>query len=276
MFLRTNSKAFSGFNKSELFGPRTHNSICFGSHRASIAGGNYSYMLEFSQSYTFTQIDRPTNGWRGVSVNWSNAITAACKQYGISYLCYKFDGSGDSGDFDFEQMNTHDNLDLTFHDRSGMIDATDSSLDHIMRSRRWTGRGTAVGGVLGFVTLLEDIMSHKLAEEHGGWEINSGSFGQVEYENGVVTIEINDHTYECEVCEEIYNDDEPCSCNCCPDCGEKTQEMECEDCKIKFDNCSCGALKSSIEKQCFSCGWQERHDKEIAQKTEAVSQPENP
>jgi hypothetical protein len=258
MFLRTTSKAF-GHNKSELFGTRIHNSLCFGSHRASIADGNFSYMMEFSQSYTFTPVDMPVNGLRGLVVNWEQVVTAACKQYGISYLCYKFDGSGDSGDFEFNQMNTHDNLDLTFFDRGGMVDATNSSIDHFMRSRRWRVGGVRITGVIGFLDVLEESMSQNLASEHGGWEINAGGFGEVQYENESININFHEHYYECEKCGESYTDDNPCSCYCCPECSEPNTEMECEHCEIKFAKCDCGGLKNAAKAKCDYCVYREEN-----------------
>ncbi len=234
MFLRPSSMSFCNGFKSNAFRSEFQNSLQFGSHRASLANANFSYMIEFSQSYTFANNIIIENGWRGPNYNYDNVVAYTCQQYGIKSLEFKYDGSGDSGDFEFESCESSANFDLSSLKAVGMIDAVAYTQDHHMRRRVWRPNPNApiANPIYSFYACIENAMYRQLNNQFGGWEINSGSFGKVSWEQFFesITIDHNDHFYECEVCEEMYNDDEGCSCIICDECGEKSLDGKCEYC----------------------------------------------
>lgn len=238
MFLRTSSFSFNGLPKGRIFKGGLQNSLQFGSHRSSIADGNFSYYMNLSASDTFKNDSTTPEtfqqmGIRG-RVNYGQDFAWLCLcQYNINYIHYKFDGSGDSGDFEFYESKQAIYGDRNiFPSTRGMIDAVNPLQDNACRS--WiTWRN--IGAVLTFNDMLEDIASKALADQYGGWEINAGSNGDViihQDPNETVEINYNEGTYYCDTCDEEYTDEEPCSCQCCQECGDMNPEDSetCEGC----------------------------------------------
>lgn len=226
MFLRTSSTAFNSQTKSVIFPCRLHNSYQFFGHRSSICNASFSRMITFTAGYAF--VNNSTTG------NWRNQVAFTLfNGTGLQESQFKFDGSGDSGDFECICCN-HTLKDERVFKSIGILEATEPNHDLAMRNVGWRSQGMA-----DFESVVENLAYGYLESEYGGWEINSGS-------NGMVTLNVldgmeidyNENTYYCDVCHEEYTDDEPCSCIKCPDCYESIDEDgECSNCDTKLITC---------------------------------------
>lgn len=225
MFLRSSSTSFSQNNpKSNLFGINSGNSYQFGSHRSSCLTTAFSIWDRCTQGFSFhagiqlDQWNRPTGSPRSLEEKAKLLLGNS----GITAIQISFDGSGDSGDVTYDYCSSaKDYVDFSkLVNSRGLLDSNCYEHD------------TQTSIHVSAKSQLEDLCYQALESEYGGWEINSGSFGTVVWNENVFLVDVNDHFYECEICCEEYNDDQPCSCKTCDECYEKSalDETLCENC----------------------------------------------
>lgn len=258
MFIRTSGKSFNGMTKSESFGSKLHSSYQFGGRRAVLCGTVFSYGINFSSGYSFIPAQNLDRGWRGAfNINHDECVETLFKGTGLVSAEFKFDGSGDSGDFDCEQiLLTIQNSDVI--SSAGILEATNPAHDLVIHNASRWGRTPSD---IGFASVIEQLAYSALENQYGGWEINSGSHGSVTIDGDGISIDYNQSYYVCDRCDEEYTDDEPCSCVNCPDCGSPTDGVECEECQAKIIDCtgidgnSCKYENKAIEKDpvCWLC-----------------------
>jgi hypothetical protein len=224
MFLRTSSKSFKGNTKSCVFKSVLAHSYQFGSHRCTLFGHVFSYYTTFSAGYTFIPnhiIERSERQYICksllVGIGFNNAV-------------YVYNGSGDSGDFDTAQFNI--NVDENVFNSRGLVEATNPYHDIAIRRVTWNRQS---GGDYPAKDLIENIAYEELEHQYGGWEINSGSNGEVDLTLDGITISHQEWMEYCETCNEEYNDDTPCACEKCPECYSSIDpdDGECTGCDYK-------------------------------------------
>lgn len=243
MFIRTSSTLVSQA-KSTLFRCNLQNSFLRGGARASICNASFSSMINFTAGYTFIpSIAEQTNFRGAMNVDLDHTAKTMLIGIGLDVAKFKFDGSGDSGDFELEEIKlTISNVsgsDKDVFNNIGVIDSYCQEHDVVMRQRRWTGRGWTSAGMNTCNELIEHLAYSSLEEQYGGWEINAGSSGYVTVDGHGegIEIDIQAGTYYCDYCDTEYDDDTSCECIKCPDCYEPTEDGICENCETKLIKC---------------------------------------
>ena len=115
-------------------------------------------------------------------------LIRALRDAGVTKVTVEFDGSGDSGNiyepvFDPPVKNI---MDREVHDTTfEASDWSDGTLKKVVRNKS-------------IRDLLDDVCYGILGAEHGGWEINEGSFGtfHINVEKDAVALDYN-HRREC-------------------------------------------------------------------------------
>jgi hypothetical protein len=269
IFLRTTSKAFGNFKKGTTFRSGLQQSFQFGGHRASIANSPFSYYIDFTAGYTFVQQVSVTSDmpfWRlEASINYDKCAESLFAGIGLVVAQYSFDGSGDSGDFNEDDLNFSHALNMnTLLNSAGLLDSTDPNHCLHLRSpaNRFFQNGTLTqtrGGTRPACDSLEYAAYNALETQYGGWENNAGANGHVTIVQGdEVSIEYNEGSYTCERCDEEYDDHSSCSCKKCPECFDYVDEdtNECECCGKVVHNCKgkgCSSTTLGDEELCRYC-----------------------
>lgn len=282
MFIRTSSTLVSQA-KSTLFRCNLQNSFLRGGARASICNASFSSMINFTAGYTFVPSIAEQVNFRGaINADLDHAAKTMLIGIGLDVAKFKFDGSGDSGDIELEEIvfTIDDSAGDRVYDNIGVIDSYKQEHDVVMRDRAWSGRGWSVAGTNTVSGLLEHLAYSSLEEQYGGWEINAGSSGYVTVTGDGVGIEIDYEagTYYCDHCDSEYDDDTSCECVKCPDCYEPTEDGVCDQCETKLIKCKgidgekCKYFNDATEDNpvCHCC--QAVHDRQEEQKAKEAAQ----
>lgn len=282
MFIRTSSTLVSQA-KSTLFRCNLQNSFLRGGARASICNASFSSMINFTAGYTFVpSIAEQTNFRGAMNVDLDHTAKTMLIGIGLDIARCEFNGSGDSGDFEVEEIKftISDVSGENVYNNIGVIDSYCQEHDVFMRQRRWTGRGWTGAGMNTCHELIEHLAYSSLEEQYGGWEINAGSSGYVTVDGHGEGIEIDYQagSYYCDHCDTEYDDDTSCECIKCPDCYEPTEDGVCDQCETKLIKCKgmdgdgCKYKSDATEDNpvCHCC--QAIHDRQEEQKAKEAAQ----
>lgn len=126
-----------------------------------------------------------------------NAIADAIHRLGIAKIEVNFDGCGDSGQI--EDMTV-------FNEAGDEIEITLESIGvgkvEFVRGYQYDRNGKEIPikdvREANFADLLEEICYNLLAQRHGGWEINEGSFGTFTFDftNQKINLTFNERVTE--------------------------------------------------------------------------------
>ena len=250
MFLRTTSTAFLNSKKGTSFRRDLQQSFQFKGHRASLVNSPFSYYIDLSAGYAFVSNINATSSmpiWRASdSIDYDKIAQSLFCGIGLIQAQYSFNGSGDSGDFNEDGLQFPDALNMNnLLDSRGLLDSTDPN--HCLHLRNPVTRQLQFGawievrgGTRTATDTLEYTAYNALETRYGGWEINSGSDGNITITpKEDLYIEYNEGYYTCDRCDEEYDDDTSCSCKKCPECYDYVDEDtdECECCGNKVHNC---------------------------------------
>jgi len=132
-------------------------------------------------------------------------------QLGVQRVEATFDGCGDSGSFEssefFKNKKTNkgvEEVQITLPDEQ-----LKSSIEGIMINQGWSfadGHPKEITKEATLEEALEDLFYRILESEHGGWEINSGSYGTFSWtlDNDQIELTYNERIEEVNTSEETY------------------------------------------------------------------------
>ena len=283
MFIRTSSTLVSQA-KSTLFRCNLQNSFLRGGTRSSICNASFSSMINFTAGYTFVPSIAEQVNFRGaINADLDHASKTMFIGIGLDVAKFKFDGSGDSGDIELEEIvfTIDDSDGHCVYDNVGVIDSYKQEHDLVMRQRTWTGRGWTSTRMNTCQELIEHLAYSYLEEQYAGWEINAGSSGYVTVDGHGEGIEIDYQagSYYCDHCDTEYDDDTSCECIKCPDCSEPTEDGICDQCETKLIKCKGmdgkGCIWSNNDATeenpvCYSC--KTTYDRQEEQKAKEAAQ----
>jgi hypothetical protein len=120
-----------------------------------------------------------------------STIKTYAEKLGISYFQSAFDGCGDSGQIESTIAYDKDSNEIS-------LDGVDVEGDLITR---WYRDGEHYLNThrkpMSFHDLVEEFIWNKLEENHGGWEINEGSYGLIRLNSDCTgSIEYNERVIE--------------------------------------------------------------------------------
>jgi hypothetical protein len=118
MFLRTTSTAFLNSKKGTSFRRDLQQSFQFKGHRASLVNSPFSYYIELSAGYAFVnKTNAPSSMpfWRANdSIDYDKIAQHLFNGIGLIQAQYSFNGSGDSGDFNEDELQFPNALNMIY------------------------------------------------------------------------------------------------------------------------------------------------------------------